>query len=325
MNIQTHTFYSHGSKCEADLITPDGAGPFPCVLMGHGFAAQRDFGLEPFARNLVEAGAAVFRFDHRGFARSEGLPRQWVSPRRHLQDWHCALSHVRQLAQVDSRRIGLWGTSFSGGHVLVVAAQDRRVRAVSSQVPFVSGVSALRNMSLGQILRLSLAGLRDLFQSISGGPAYRLPVIGKPGEAALLNTAECEPGFWALVPEDSAWENATPARIALTVAMYSPMRFAGDIACPVLMVAGSQDSLIPLRAVQRTADKIPDCRLEILECNHFAPYQGEWLRDTLDLQRNFFHTELGLDGNPATRPGERPSPDRAGTRANGSRTRSGPS
>jgi len=262
--------------------------------MAHGFAAQRDFGLDPFAQELVSAGTAVFRFDYRGFANSEGLPRHWVSPRRHVQDWHSALSYVRGLAQVDTRRIGLWGTSFSGGHVLVVAAQDRRIRAVSSLVPFVSGLSALGTMSPGQILRLSLAGLRDVIQTLSGGPPYRLPVIGKPGDVALLSTAECEPGFWALVPENSPWENATPARIALTVAMYSPMRFAREIACPVLVVAGTQDSLIPLRAVQRTADRIPDCRLEILECNHFEPYQGEWLKETLALQRNFFNSELGL-------------------------------
>jgi cephalosporin-C deacetylase-like acetyl esterase len=36
---------------------------------------------------------------------------------------------------IDPERIGIWGTSFAGGHVLVVAATDRRVRAIVSQVP----------------------------------------------------------------------------------------------------------------------------------------------------------------------------------------------
>ncbi|MFQ6398699.1 hypothetical protein ACLMAJ_35335 [Nocardia sp. KC 131] len=40
---------------------------------------------------------------------------------------------------MDASRIGLWGTSFAGAHVLQIAAADRRVRCVVSQVPMVSG------------------------------------------------------------------------------------------------------------------------------------------------------------------------------------------
>lgn len=294
MNTHAQQFLSHGSTCPAEFMHPDGHGPFPCVLMAHGFAAQRDFRLDQFARRFVEAGAAVFLFDYRGFGDSEGLPRQLVSPRRHLQDWHAALSHVRGLPQVDSRRLALWGTSFSGGHVMVVAAQDRRIAAVCAQVPFVSGTSALGQLPLKQIVRLSLAGLRDVFQSLGGGPAFRLPVVGLPGELAMMNTPECLPGYMALVPEGSAWENATPARIALSVPLYAPARHASQIACPVLVVAGARDSLIPQRAVRRTAARIPDCRLEMLECNHFQPYEGEWFQRTVELQCEFMRQHLAL-------------------------------
>jgi len=294
MKKQAHQFLSHGSKCAADFMHPDGQGPYPCVLMAHGFAAQRDFRLEQFARRFVEAGAAVFLFDYRGFGDSEGLPRQLVSPRRHLQDWHAALSHVRGLPQVDPRRLALWGTSFSGGHVMVVAARDRRVAAVCAQVPFVSGISALGQLPLRQIARLSLAGLRDAAQSLSGGPAFRLPVVGLPDELAMMNTPECLPGYMAMVPQDTAWENATPARIALAVPLYAPMRHASQIACPVLVVAGARDSLIPLQAVRRTAARIPDCRLEVLECNHFQPYEGEWFRTAVGIQCEFLRQHLAL-------------------------------
>lgn len=48
-----------------------------------------------------------------------------------------SVSVQEELAQeVDSSRIGLWGTSFAGGHVLVKGAEladDWRIRAIVSQ------------------------------------------------------------------------------------------------------------------------------------------------------------------------------------------------
>src|SRR5438874_2197906 len=37
--------------------------------------------------------------------------------------------------QCDRERIGLWGSSYSGGHVVYAAAHDARVKATVSQVP----------------------------------------------------------------------------------------------------------------------------------------------------------------------------------------------
>jgi hypothetical protein len=37
--------------------------------------------------------------------------------------------------QCDTGRIGLWGSSYSGGHVVFAAARDHRVKATVSQVP----------------------------------------------------------------------------------------------------------------------------------------------------------------------------------------------
>ena len=67
-------------------------------------------------------------FDYRGFAASGGSPRQLVSASRQRQDYHAAIAATRWLPGVDPERIVLWGISFSGGHVVRVAAEDAASR-----------------------------------------------------------------------------------------------------------------------------------------------------------------------------------------------------
>ena len=115
----------------------------PCVVMAHGFGATRDSGLLPFAERFAEAGTDVLLFDYRGFGTSEGTPRQHVSHRRHRQDYHAAIAYARNLDGVDPERIVAWGSSYSGGHVVAVAAADPRVAAVISQGAAMDGFGSL--------------------------------------------------------------------------------------------------------------------------------------------------------------------------------------
>jgi len=135
-------FTSGGTRCSGWLYLPEAATPRPpVVVMAHGFGAERTFRLPAFAERFVARGLAVFLFDYRGFGASDGAPRQWVSPRRHLEDWLAAVEHVKGLASVDPGRLALWGTSFGGGHVLVVAARTPGITAVVAQVPLLDGLA----------------------------------------------------------------------------------------------------------------------------------------------------------------------------------------
>jgi hypothetical protein len=78
------TFQSHGTRCAATLYLPDGSGPAPCLVMGHGFCGTQDQ-MEPYARQFAEARIAALTFDYRHFGRSEGEPRQLVDCRRQLE------------------------------------------------------------------------------------------------------------------------------------------------------------------------------------------------------------------------------------------------
>jgi len=81
-------------------------------------------------------------------------------------------------------RIVAWGSPFSGGHVLAVAADDPRIAAVISQAPFTDAVAALRAVPLKLLPGMTLAGLRDQFGAWRGRPPRLRPAIGDPGTVA---------------------------------------------------------------------------------------------------------------------------------------------
>src|SRR5262249_46548362 len=110
-------------------------GSSPIVVMAHGFSAVEGMYLARDARGFSAAGLSALVFDHRGFGESGGGQRQEADPQQQIRDYRDAITLAETLPGVDPARIGAWGTSYSGGHVLVVAAIDRRVKAVVSQVP----------------------------------------------------------------------------------------------------------------------------------------------------------------------------------------------
>src|ERR1700757_3060442 len=119
-------FPSGRDECAASHLpasTDALAGPYgrPCVVMAHGLGGTRDGGLMPYAEGFAAAGLDVVLFDYRGFADSTGTPLQLVAQRRQRQDYRAAITAARQMRGVDPERIVLGGTSFSGGHVVVVA------------------------------------------------------------------------------------------------------------------------------------------------------------------------------------------------------------
>jgi pimeloyl-ACP methyl ester carboxylesterase len=287
MRVEPRDFLSRKARCRADLYLPESSGTPPVIVMAHGFAAERTARLPAFAERFCRAGYAVFLFDYRGFGDSDGKPAQLVSPRRHLQDWRAAISHVRTLPAVDGSRLVLWGTSFSGGHVIRLGSEDHAVSAVIAQVPFTSGFSTLGQYPLRDGLHMTLAGLKDALASLLGAGPHCYPVVGRPGEPAIMNTPESYDGYLGLFEPDSRWENRVPARIALQIPFYSPSRSAHRVQCPALVIAGRNDSLIPVDAVRAMAGKMHRGELIEMDCNHFEPYTGNHFERNIALQLKF--------------------------------------
>lgn len=284
---------SQGVRCAADLHLPDGVERPPVVVMGHGLAALRTFGLEPYARRFVEAGIAVLRFDYRGFGDSDGTPRQLVDHRRHLEDWRAALAHVRALDEVDGTRVAVWGSSYGGGHVLRTAARDHELRAAVVQVPFVDGLATLRHLPLGAATSLVPHALRDLGRALTRRAPHTVPVVAHPGEIGAMTTPESHPGYMAIVPPDAPWDNAIPARLMLTLPLYRPTRRVGRIRCPVHVTYAERDSLIPVAAVARVVGRLHHVEAHREPYGHFDVYDGPEFEAAVASQTDFLRRHLG--------------------------------
>ena len=131
-----------GIGLHAWVYRPDGVHietRTPAITLAHGFAGLTEMGLIAYAEHFAASGFVVIIHDHRGFGLSGGWPRQDIDPWRQILDWRRVITYLQDLPGVDPERIGLWGSSYAGGHVLVLAGSDPRIKAVVSQIPTISG------------------------------------------------------------------------------------------------------------------------------------------------------------------------------------------
>ncbi|MHB8692095.1 MAG: alpha/beta hydrolase [Solirubrobacteraceae bacterium] len=129
------------------LYAPDGGdGPFPTIVMAGGWCYVKELVQPHFAQRFADAGLAAILFDYRNFGSSDGDRRQHIDPSMQIEDYKNAISFAETLEEVDPDRIGAWGLSYSGGHVLIVGATDPRVKCVSAQIPVVDGYRNMRRV-----------------------------------------------------------------------------------------------------------------------------------------------------------------------------------
>jgi pimeloyl-ACP methyl ester carboxylesterase len=263
--------------------------------MGHGFAATREMRLDAYADRFAQAGFAVLVFDYRGFGDSAGEPRRVLDIRMQHQDWRAALAHARALTGIDTSRVVAWGSSFGGGHVLYLAAEDHDLAAVIAQVPHVSGPASAFSASPRQTLRLVAAALRDQTGALLGRPPYRVAAVGKPGTLAMMTSPDAYPLAERLAGENVEkfqLENNVAARIALHLPLYSPGRRAGRITAPTLVQVATRDVVTPVRVAQKAAASIPNAEVRTYDCSHFEPYLEPHFDDVVSDQLAFLTRAL---------------------------------
>lgn len=273
----------HGARLSAwrvgatseELTTDRGR---PCVVMAHGFGCTKDSGLLPFAERFAAAGADVVLFDYRGFGTSEGGPRQLVDHRRHRQDYRAVVDQVRAMDGVDPERLVLWGSSYSGGHVVAVAAQDPRLAGVISQGAAMDGLAAtleiVRYAGLGQLLRLTGHALRDVGHTLLGRAPHRIPIVGPPGSTAALTSPDSLDGYSSIA--GPTFRNALDARSILSILVNRPLRLARRVTVPTMLVIAEHDTIAPPAAVERVGRSVRG-RVEKLRLpvGHFDIYLGQ--------------------------------------------------
>ena len=262
------------------LFVPEMTGPRPAITMAHGFAGIREHGLDRFARVFAEAGFVVLVHDHRGFGASAGRPRFDVDPWRQIADWRCAISYLESHPAVDADRIGLWGTSYAGGHALVLGATDRRLKAVVAQVPTISGYEqSLRRVAPDQVAALESGFIDDDRRQFAGAAPATQPVVSPdPATPAAYHSPDAVAFYNQPVPAGVRWENQVTVRSTRAARMYEPGQWVSRVSpTPLLMVVGLTDTITladtGLAAYERA---LQPKKLVTIAGGHFDAYVGEF-------------------------------------------------
>ena len=170
VSFRSADIISEGTRMAAEVFSrEDAGGNLPTILMSHGWGGTAE-ALRPDAVAFARAGFLVVTFDYRGWGNSEARliasskpteedgkltaevveVRGVVDPIDQTTDILNAIHWVQGEELCDKDRIGIWGSSFSGGHVVYVAARDPRVKAFVSQVGSMDARWAIQHPQLRQ-------------------------------------------------------------------------------------------------------------------------------------------------------------------------------
>ena len=236
MTKRTQTLYSEGTRLSVDMhlpSTPKPAAGYPAILLCHGWGGlkhQLVYTAEAFAR----AGFAAMTFDYRGWGESDGrvIALKEAPPLLTAEETTMEVRILREIADpidqttaavnclvalaadpdIDRTRIGVWGTSFGGGHAVFLAGHYARhglIKAVFSQVGAFGLMNPFRDHAQGRLVDKALGTLDPAVpQGIDQAPGLN----GTPDSARML--------------------------------LHEPLRAARDVTVPTLIVDAEQEELM---------------------------------------------------------------------------------
>jgi len=253
--------------------------------------------LDAFAETFSRAGLAALVYDNRCTGASAGEPRQELDPWAQVRDYRHAITYACTLAEVDRDRIGVWGSSYSGAHVIVVGAMDRRVRCVVSQVPLISGWRLAQRLIRADLI----APVREQFDAdraarAAGQPPGMIPVVSNdPAGAAALPTADSYEWFTSTGRTRApSWRNEVTLRSVEMFTEYEPGVYIDRVSpTPLLMVLAARDHLTVVdQALEAYNRALEPKRLELLPGGHFEAYVGPGFDQASSAARDWFLAHL---------------------------------
>lgn len=269
-------FDAEGVTLRGWLYMPERT-PAPTVVMAHGFSAVKEMYLDDYADVFSASGLGVLVYDNRCLGASGGEPRQEIDPWLQVRDYRHAITFVATLEEVDVTRIGVWGSSYSGAHVLVVAAIDRRVKCVVSQVPLISGYrNMLRSVRADHIAEIRAQFDQDREARYAGGtPAMMRIVAEDPAAPCMLPHRDSYEWFTNCARTRApTWRNEITLRSVEMASEYEAGAYIYRISpTPLLMVIAARDhAAVADLAFAGYERALQPKALQILPGGHFDAY-----------------------------------------------------
>jgi hypothetical protein len=294
------TFTSQGDNCVGWLYLPDDlkAGTrAPAIVMAGAMTSVKELTLPGYAERFAKAGFITLVFDFRFWGGSGGQPRNQVLPYEQLQDLRNAITWLAEQPEVDAQRIGGWGISLGGGHMLYLSAFDRRLKAV------VATASAVNNVRTFEMV-FGREGLQGFLAQIGQDRGNRF----KTGSVATTLQAWGKPGEMCAFPQEEAFEFYTNAKATVAphyenvvtlesvekFVEYNP-DFAVDLASPtaVLFVHPEHD-LVPIALVRAVYERTLEPKKFVsLDCKHSDVYDKDpWMSRSVKAAIDWFKKHL---------------------------------
>ncbi|HEY5333245.1 MAG TPA: alpha/beta hydrolase [Solirubrobacterales bacterium] len=278
------TFDSGGTTCAATLYLPDGPGPHPTVIMAGGWCYVKEIVMPHHAVKIVEKGVACLAFDYRGFGASEGSPRQHIDPWGQIEDYRNAITFAEGLAEVDADRIGVWGISYSGGHVLILGAIEPRIRCLVSNIPVVDGWENMRRVhgetKFAELRQRMLVDRRARYSDPETREMLPMSSLEPDAELSTWPFPSIHQGF-AKIKADEAPLHRHDSTLESTEMLleYTVFPYVGRILGPKAMVVVAENDDITLWDREIAAfEGIPDFdkKLVVLpDVNHMSLYSNK--------------------------------------------------
>ena len=258
----------------------------PVIVMSHGFGAVKEMQLDLIADVFAAGGLNCVVYDHRNLGASGGEPRHHIDPWQQVADCREVVTFARNLPNVDGARLGIWGTSYSGGHALVMGATDRRIRAVVSQGATISGIgprSGGFRATAGARWRQRFAKDRDaVFKGAPMAVGAMMPDVTAEDIARNdIAIDDARPGNssadWvrATPPEKlTGWGNKLTLRSLELYRTYEPGAYVAHISpTPLLMITMDNDTVTPTDEILAAYNRaLEPKRLVMLKGGHCDLY-----------------------------------------------------
>lgn len=211
---------SDGVTLRGWFFTPPqaSASKLPCLVFGHGLSCIKEMALSDIANKLVaDLPLTCLVFDYRGFGSSDtalGAPRCEIDTAQQCADLRDAITYAQMRDDVDKDKIGLWGYSLSGAHVVYLAAVDRRVKAIIAVGAGLSGTEICRRLAPPHAFTGFLSAFEaDRMSRAAGEPGMTVPVVSdQPSAPSTLPSPESYAFFSQWESNGSTWRNELTLR-----------------------------------------------------------------------------------------------------------------
>ena len=253
-------FVIAGDALRGKLFRPDDPQQTPPVVIlqgGLGGPAESNWGM---AGAFADAGLAVLSYDHRGTGYSDGQPRQQFDPWQQCRDLRDVITHLTLREDVDASRLGLWGVSIGGANSMFVAATDRRVRALVSIIPPVSGWSARALQPPETLAELEALIPLDRQAQLRGEPAATIRLHGKPepGRPVMFSDHEGLEFVEKMIHGLPSFRNEITISTLDRLFEMEVRAYAERITAPLLLVLASEDTVAPVEEAREMFERVPE-------------------------------------------------------------------